>query len=61
MKEEDYILVSDLKAIRIVESLLFDVIPANNPLIDEDEYQAVKRTLKKWRDAMFEKVNKRDE
>ncbi len=53
----NYILnVSDLQRIKIANSLLREVLPSCNNLIDKDEYIQVIKTTTNWLDKSFEAV-----
>ena len=59
MTEEAYIVVGDLKAVRIIRSILHgsltpDMVPSSPP---REEYQQVNRILSGWEDRLSESVD----
>lgn len=48
MREEEYILVSDLARVRDLMATLREIVPANNTEIDEDSYRFVWNYLIGW-------------
>lgn len=57
LTEEQYIVVSDLARLRVVESLLRWMVPLDENGIDEAELSQVRATIAKWRANLEKKVS----
>lgn len=53
MTEREYIQRGDQRSVSICLELLRDIVPANNPLILDEEYREVYRRLRAWEERHF--------
>jgi len=56
VKEFDYIIVSDLARVRVMEAILHEIVSGSNPHIDRKEWLTVKELLCQWRERMFSEI-----
>lgn len=60
MKEADYILATDIRALGCAKQCLDEICQANaTAYIPVDEWQTVQRLLVKWQQAMYDELRKR--
>ena len=57
MKEKDYIRVSDLARIRVMEDILREIIVENNAIVATDEYRMVATLLARWRSKLVDLIH----
>ena len=48
MKERDYVLATDVRALGCAIAILREVVPTNNPYIDQADFNAVLASLARW-------------
>lgn len=59
MKEAEYILVSDLKAVSQARECLRGITPENSTRwLKREEWLLVQQALSRWQDELFAKVSK---
>ena len=61
MTENQYIMAGDIKTIWAAKSVLYDIVPANNIHIPDDEYRKVMRYLDAWWRYMLEDIDLEDQ
>jgi len=54
VKEKDYIVVSVLARVCVVQDILSQIVVKNNPYIEEDEWVTVNKLLCRWSDKMVD-------
>jgi len=58
MSEQDYINVRDLSNVTHATEMLRQITIANQPNIHGEKFRATYKTLVKWRDALFDAVER---
>jgi phage pi2 protein 07 len=58
MTETEYVNCCDVQTVCHIEKLLWDITPENSTIIDKDEYELVKKTIKSWRIQLYDLINK---
>lgn len=56
LTEQAYIDVRDLSNILNADAILRDITVDSQPIIAKDEYQMVMKTLLKWKESLFDKI-----
>lgn len=52
MTEQEYIDATDLAKLRIADTIIRDVLPANSSVVDKESHRTVCRIIQQWTDRL---------
>ncbi len=58
MTEQEFTLVSDLRAINHAKEALRDIVPENSPWLEKAEWLTMQQTIQRWQYLLYIEVGK---